>query len=152
MTPTDYASLQAQIIAHEGMRLAVYDDATGKPIVPGSVVKGHPTIAAGVKLDAPDGLTTPEAAELTDHRIVRAIGAVSAALPWSEAQSFAVQRVLYDIAFNAGVEGLLGFHKMLAAIQAGDLVTAGREVINSQLAPNRAQRLAKLLQGQDTPV
>lgn len=140
MNAADLEALRAQIIAHEGLRLRVYRDP-----------KGILTIGVGRNL-VDKGISTAEAMDLLDHDLAEVVGAVGAALPWSETQPFAVQRVLYDIAFNAGVEGLLGFHKMLAAIQAGDLVTAGREVINSQLAPTRAQRLAKLLQGQDIPV
>lgn len=37
-------ALTTQIKADEGLRLAVYDDATGKPIVAGSRVIGNPTI------------------------------------------------------------------------------------------------------------
>lgn len=37
-------TLTTQIMAHEGLRLTVYDDATGKPIVAGSRVVGNPTI------------------------------------------------------------------------------------------------------------
>lgn len=36
--------LTTQIMADEGRRLQVYDDATGQPIVAGSRVVGNPTI------------------------------------------------------------------------------------------------------------
>jgi hypothetical protein len=37
-------ALTTQIMADEGLRLTVYDDATGKPIVASSRVVGNPTI------------------------------------------------------------------------------------------------------------
>lgn len=138
MTDADYAALQQQLIAHEGLRLRPYRDTVGKI-----------TIGVGRNL-TDDGISQDEAMYLLHDDLTDVLTGVSAALPWSLTQPFAVQRVLYDIAFNAGVEGLLGFHKMLAAIEAGDLPTAAQEVIHSQLAPARAQRLAQLLQGQTT--
>lgn len=137
MTADDYQALQAQIIAHEGVRLRAYRD-----------TRGILTIGVGRNLED-KGLSMPEAMDLLEHDLAEVIGGVTAALPWAADQPVCVQRVLYDIAFNAGVDGLLGFHKMLAAIQTGDLVTAAREVTRSQLAPGRAARLAKLLQGQE---
>jgi hypothetical protein len=51
-----------------------------------------------------------------------------------------------DIAFNAGVNGLLKFPKMLAALAAKDWGTAANEcrVTNPELA-GRYQRLSRIL-------
>jgi lysozyme len=56
------------------------------------------------------------------------------------------QSVLIDIAFNAGVEGLLKFPRMLAALAAKDWATAANEcrVTNPELA-GRYERLARIL-------
>ena len=37
--------------ADEGIRMLVYDDATGRPIGPGTLVRGHPTIGIGTDSD-----------------------------------------------------------------------------------------------------
>ena len=49
-----------QIMHHEGVRLAVYDDATGKPIVAGDTVQGNPTIGVGRLLTDDRGITEDE--------------------------------------------------------------------------------------------
>jgi len=36
-----------QLTRHEGLRLAVYDDATGKPLEQGDTIVGHPTVGVG---------------------------------------------------------------------------------------------------------
>lgn len=45
-----------------------------------------------------------------------------------------VQKVLLDIGHHAGVSGLKGFKKMLAAVDAGDFETAALELMDSHLA------------------
>ncbi len=66
-------------------------------------------------------------------------------MPWVEHLDAPRFRVLVDIGFNAGIGGLMRFHKMLAAVQKQDYETAATEVVTSTLAPARAQRLAALL-------
>lgn len=56
--------------AEEGLRLTVYDDATGKPIKPGTLVKGHPTIGIGRALDV-NGITEAEAEYLKANDVAK---------------------------------------------------------------------------------
>lgn len=52
------------------------------------------------------------------------------------------QIVLLDLCFNLGINGLLGFKKMLAALQKGQFQTAAKELMDSRYAkqvPNRAK-------------
>ena len=62
--------------------------------------------------------------------------------PWWRELDPVRAAVLVNIAYNFGVTGLMAFHKMLAAAQAGDWDTAGAEIVDSQIAPNRARRLS----------
>jgi len=48
------------LIHHEGIRLFVYDDATGKPITAGSICQGNPTIGIGRELSK-TGISESEA-------------------------------------------------------------------------------------------
>jgi GH24 family phage-related lysozyme (muramidase) len=67
LTPPDIRLLLSQMLEREeGLRTLVYDDATGKPIGPGSVVQGHPTIGIGRALDV-NGITAVEADFLLEN-------------------------------------------------------------------------------------
>lgn len=145
MTADDLAALDRQVQANEGWRPYLYDDATGKRITQGSIVIGHPTIGFGMNLDALD-LPLEIGTAWFELQRTRVINELFNALPWTQTLAAGPLRVLVDISYNAGIHGLLGFHQMLGALQRGDLVTAQHEVINSALAPGRAQRLAKLIQ------
>ena len=46
-------------IDDEGVRLRVYDDATGEPLHPGMTLKGHPSIGYGRALDV-NGISLKE--------------------------------------------------------------------------------------------
>ena len=144
MTATDLAALDQQIQHNEGWRPYLYDDATGQRITQGSTVIGHPTIGYGFNLDALE-LPTDVGNVWFAHQRTRVINELFRALPWTPQLGAGPIRALTDLAYNAGVNGLMGFHKMLACLQHGDLVGAQREVIHSGLAPGRAQRLAALL-------
>lgn len=144
MTADDLAALDRQLVANEARRTYLYDDATGKRITKGSVVVGHPTIGIGFNLDAID--LPNEVMDLWfDVQRTRVINEVFNAIPWTQQLGAGPLRAVIDLAYNAGVNGLLGFHKMLACLASGDLVGAQREVINSTLPAGRAQRLAALI-------
>lgn len=144
LTAIDLVLLRDQLTVHEGRRGDVYDDATGTRITQGSVVRGHPTIGIGANLDAAPLCDAAIDAEF-DHRVAGVLGGIEAALPWAAGLDGPRLRVLVDIAFNAGVDGLLGFRRMLAALKRGDYQTAAAEIVNSRLAPARARRLAALM-------
>ena len=144
MTADDLTALDRQIQGNEAWRPYLYDDATGKRITKGSTVIGHPTIGWGFNLDALD-LPQEIGDAWFEHQRMRVVNELFNALPWTQQLGAGPLRVVIDIAYNAGVSGLIGFHRMLDALQRGDLVSAQREVINSHLAPARAQRLAAVM-------
>lgn len=129
----DRESLKQQLIAHEGLRLRPYTDTVGKL-----------TIGVGRNL-TDKGISPDEADQLLEHDISGTINDLLQAMPWVEFLDAPRFRVLVDIGFNAGIGGLMRFHKMLAAVQKRDYETAAKEVIASQLAPARAERLAALM-------
>ena len=145
MTPDELAALDRQLHAAEGWRPFLYDDATGKRITQGSIVVGHPTLGYGFNLDSID--LPQDVGDLWFQTIrTRTINEVFNALPWTQTLSTGPLRAVIDVAYNSGVHGLLGFHKMLDCLSAGDVVGASTELLNSKLAPGRAQRLAVLMQ------
>jgi lysozyme len=141
------SALGALLEREEGLRLAVYDDATGKPLLPGMTVVGHPTIGIGRCLDR-KGITEAEARVLLENDLAEVRAQVAQALPWSTRLSEARQVVLQAMAFQMGISGLLGFKGTLAAIQRGDYTAAAQGMLNSLWArqtPARAGRMAEMM-------
>lgn len=67
-------------------------------------------------------------------------------LPWWRTLDDLRQDVMVNIAFNAGVSGLMGFHRMLAAAQHQQWDVAEEEILNSKSGrelPTRYGRLAE---------
>lgn len=131
----------------EGLRLTVYDDATGKPLLPGMKVVGHPTIGIGRCLDR-KGLTTAEATLLLENDIAEIQSELARALPWATGLSETRQVVLQAMAFQLGLAGLLKFRATLAAVQRGDYAAAADGMLASLWArqtPARAARMAAMM-------
>lgn len=131
----------------EGERFYCYDDGDGKPVVPGKVMIGHPTIAIGRALDVCP-LTPKESLDLTNSSIDAKVGDLAKALPWTTGLDDVRYRVLLNMTFNLGIGGVKGFPNMLAAVQRGDYQTAATEMLDSKWASQvgaRATRLAQMM-------
>ena len=135
----------------EGWRKYIYDDANGDPIVPGYTVVGHPTIGHGLCVERGRGELPLEIGELwLKHAVEARWKALVARLPWVEDQPVEVQLALGNMAYQLGVEGLCGFKRMLAALEAGDREMAAKHALNSKWAkqvPARAQRVSASILG-----
>lgn len=67
---------------------------------------------------------------------------------WFKTLHETVKIVLINMAFNLGVNGLLGFHTTLGLIQSGNYIEASKQMLNSKWAVqvgDRAKRLSKIL-------
>lgn len=76
--------------------------------------------------------------------------ALTARLPWLQLQPDEIQRALGNMAYQLGVDGVLGFKLMLAALLRGDRETAADNVIDSTYhhqTPARAERVAAKIRG-----
>lgn len=137
MTPQDYAALREQVKLHEGVRLKPYRDTVGKL-----------TIGVGRNLDD-RGITAQEADDMLTHDLVEVVAGVAHRLPWVVALDSVRQRAIYDLAFNVGLAGLLGFPKMLEALRRHDYHRAADELLDSrwatQVQPARRDRLVAML-------
>jgi len=141
-TPLAVDMLMARIRKHEGLRLSVYDDATGKPIVPGSVVQGIPTIGFGRNLKR--GITENEAFYLLSNDVETVISEVRRALPWVKDLDHPRWSVVMELGFNVGVPKLLEFKRTLASIKAGDYETAAVQMLESKWADQVGKRALTL--------
>jgi lysozyme len=147
------------IRARESLRLAAYDDATGKPVPAGGACIGTITIGYGhTGADVHPGQTITEAeAEALLWRDIRAAtidAAVVVGSQYWQGLNDARRACLTDMAFNLGRSRLAGFAKMIAAIRRGNFEAAAREALDSAWAeqvPSRAKVDAEMLRSGGWP-
>ena len=141
--------LITRLKAHEGFRALVYDDATGTPIGPGSVVQGNPTIGYGWALNK-----LPMTPRFGDAHLREAAQEVIFALhhrvPWVRELDEVRLVALYELGYNLGVDGLIGFQKMLNALRRRRYAEAGNELMDSKWAredvgPERSASLKHMI-------
>lgn len=140
-------ALYDRLVQHEGFRSTVYDDATGKPIQPGSEVKGNPTIGIGTLLCAPGGITREEADYLCRNRIAKSYAAVDALAIGLE-QGDVRYEVLAEMAYQLGANGLGQFKNTLQAVREKRWADAAQGMLNSLWARQtvaRARELASIM-------
>jgi lysozyme len=151
----DQAKLSADLERDEDFKSLVYDDASGKPIVPGWRVQGHPTIGIGWALDVTP-LSLDRARVIMGWHIADKSAELFAALPWMQSLDEVRCRALVNMCFQMGVAGVLGFKNTVALLQAGRFGDAAAEMEKSTWAnqtPARAQRIADMIRtGQDGPL
>lgn len=126
----------AQLVLHEGLRQFPYKDTVGKL-----------TIGVGRNL-TDKGLSHPEIHLLLSNDIQGSWDGLTTSLPWVKALDEARQRVLLDMAFNLGLQGLLKFKATLAAVKRGDYYAAADHMMKSKWAKQvgpRAVRLAHMM-------
>ena len=135
------AAMQADLMQDEGVKLVAYPDS-----------RGFLTIGIGRMIDERKGggISVAEAKMLCDNDVSARVVSLINALPWFASLDPVRQSALVNVAFNLGVNGLLEFHKMLAAVAAGDWVTATDELHASlwatQVQASRVSRIARYLE------
>ncbi len=92
-----------------------------------------------------DVIPDSEANALFEHDLDSHIWAVRTAIPWIAGLDGARQGVLYNMSFNLGIKGLLGFRNTLRMVECGQYADAAAGMLNSKWArqvKGRATRLA----------
>jgi lysozyme len=132
--------LKKELRSDEGFKPQAYKDSLG-----------FWTIGIGRLCDAGkpgSGLTEEEGLYLLGNDIKRTTDALVAQLPWVKNLSDARQRALVNMAFQLGIDGVLGFKHTLALIQSGDYAAAADNAMQSLWAkqtPNRAKRVTDMI-------
>lgn len=129
-------NLTEQLRRDEGEVLSAYQDHLG-----------FWTIGIGRLIDKRKGggITKDEAAMLLANDIVKFTTALRLRLPWFDKLDEARQGVLANMAFQMGIEGLLGFKNTLGMIERGEYTAAADAMLQSKWAqqtPGRALRLS----------
>lgn len=117
------------ILSEEGFESAVYLDSMGIG-----------TIGHGLTW-----MTEEESSNIVYKRAPGSLMWLTNAQPMLLNKPDEVSMITYHMAYQMGLEGVLNFKKMWAAIEVDDYVTAAAEMINSRWAmqtPARANRLA----------
>jgi len=136
-------SIEDQLILHEGMRLRPYRCTAGKL-----------TIGVGRNLED-KGISHHEALFLLRNDIAE-VTAQLEQFDWFRALGPVRRKVLIDMCFNLGMAGLLGFQKMIEALERGDYERAADEMVNSRWygqVGERGRRLERMMRtGEDYQV
>ncbi len=128
--------LATQLRRDEGEKLWAYKDHLG-----------FLTIGIGRLIDKAKGggITQGESTYLFENDINRITNTLDTRLPWWRKLDEARQGVLVAMAFQMGVDGLLGFRNTLEMVRVGNYEGASKNMLNSMWAkqtPERALRLS----------
>ncbi len=141
-------ALLADLARDEGFRPYLYDDATGKPLHQGDVIKGHPTVGYGW---CPE--TAPCSPELAQHILGHFAdehwsGLITAA-PWVVGLPEPCQRALANMAYQLGVSGLLKFNVFMSLMKDGKYKEASDDLETTlwfKQSGDRAPRIQALIE------
>lgn len=138
-------SLEERICRHEGFCGFPKYDAKGMWVVG----FGHDLTEEQAK-DYLQGIGMDQALDFLKADIGKAITSCDAALPWLADLDEQRRNVVYEMAFQLGVNGVLAFNHMLQHLRGGDYADAAREMLESlwhQQTPNRCEELAEIMIG-----
>ncbi len=131
-------TLEDRLKRHEGFRAEPYLDTTG-----------HWTIGYGHQCPRNHiSVTEPQALVILRADILLAQTGLIHALPWMAGIDPARRDVFVELAFEMGLDGLLGFHRTLTDAQDGLWVRCSVDVLLSEWAvqvKGRALELAQIL-------
>ena len=132
--------LKEQLIKHEDKKASAYQDS-----------KGYWTIGIGHLIDARKGgkISEDTIQFIFEKDVAEKMAQLDEQLPWWKNLDEVRQRVLVNMCFNLGIEGLLGFHNTLAFIEHGDYKQAASNMLQSLWAEQvgaRARELAMMME------
>ena len=121
--------LIAQIKRHEGLRTIIYSDSLGYK----TVGYGHKLLPDEIKMGAYEGgISVVDAEHLLLNDLSIIIEELLEKAPWIAKLDAARRDVFYNMAFNMGAEGLLGFHQTLSFAHQGLYSEAAIEMKTSK--------------------
>lgn len=135
------AQLLEMLEQQEGYRQFVYHDEFGNATI------GYGfNLNVGISKNAAIALLAAQANEL-EVKLQH--------IPWFNYLVPARKDCIIDMCFNIGIDGMLGFHDMIAAIQDNDYSRASAAMLNSQWAKQVGQRaivLSDMMQTGQYPI
>lgn len=128
----------------EGVEYTPYMDTVGIP----TVGVGHNLKEKPLPDDWIYPLTDEQVDQLLSEDLEVVFDGLDGYLPWWRKLDYVRQRVLINMAFQLGIQGLLGFKNTLSAIQQGRYNAAAAGMSSSKWAlqtPNRVERLVDMM-------
>lgn len=136
MTATVASAVIPSLMRDEGFRRKPYRCSAGKL-----------TIGYGINLD--EGIDDDEAMFLLEHRATQALLDCRRLFPWFDGLDDVRQGVLVQMRYQLGLDGVLGFRAMIAALARQDYGAAAAAMLDSKWAradsPARAERHARAM-------
>ena len=124
---------EKQVLEHEGFRSKAYQD-----------TKGIWTIGHGIT-----NLTPDESRIVVRLKLEKIYHALSQKISFFDDLPESIQSVLINMAYQMGVDGLMGFQNTLKALELRDYNEAANEMLDSvwhnKDTPNRARHLAQIV-------
>ena len=124
-----------RISADEGFRADLYKD-----------IEDVWTIGFGTNIG--EGITRREGEFLLRERLAGTYQTLTSDLPWLSDAPERQQAAILDMGYQIGAPGLLKFHDMLSALEAGNCPVAKAAALDSEWAretPKRAERVTAIL-------
>ena len=142
MNVIDRARYLAQLKRHEGERLTAYLDTVGVL----TVGVGHNCKSSPVPgIEKPGDRITQEISDrLFLEDVQKHERQILKSLPWISGLVAPRQAVLFNMAFNLGVSGLLGFKNTLSLIEQGKYLAASDAMLKSKWATQVKGRASEL--------
>lgn len=136
-------NLIERVKRHEGFRPRVYDDATGRELRRGDVLRGTPTIGYGTTV-----VTEQEAEFVLTSTLLRLYSAILNKYPWAETLPDSMLEVLVEMGYQLGFAGLGKFRRFLIALEQREYGAAADEMLDShwhRQTPTRVEELAEIV-------
>lgn len=133
----DYEKLAARIRKNEGLSYLPYRCSAGAL----TIGYGHNLDARGISIEAAE-LLLKQDLEIAEKEVKNAF-------IWWPKLDDARLGVLIEMCYNLGISRLVGFKKMLSALEEGDYKKAAKEMLDSKWAfdvKGRARELAEIMQ------
>lgn len=132
MTPETRQKLKNLLVQHESYRQFPYADTTG-----------NLTVGIGRNLSS-RGISSTEALSLLDDDIFYFTSKLAHLVPCFNGLDDNRKIVLVDMCFNLGVNGFLGFKRMLEALERNDFNAAADAIMDSKASEQCGERYQQL--------
>ena len=144
MNPESLAILDKDLRRDEGVEHNYYYDIKGIK----SIAVGHNCEADPLPIGWTPPLTDDQINKLLNHDLSVLFAGLDLHIPWWKHLNDPRQRVIANMGFNLGVDGLLKFHNTLKYARLGQYALAASEILDSAAArelPERYGRLSEIM-------